>query len=335
MFGIFMRSIAVALAMTPVAASAEPITLKLAFFTSDRATIYLAGIKPFVDAVNAEAKGLLEIEVYFSGALGKQQAQQAQLVLDGVADIAFVIPGLTPDRFRDNAIVEFSGLFQDIREASLVYTRLIAANALEGYEDFNVIAAYVGEPQDIHTRRPIASLDDLKGMKIRANNPIQGAALERLGMLPVIMPLNQIAEAVSSGQIDGAPTTPSILFEFGISRVATYHYLLGLSGSPLAILMNRKKFESLPAQAQTIIRKYSGEWSARRFVDIFPTVNGQAMERLKSDPARRVIFPSPPDLDKAQSAFNFVIEDWAAKSARNRGILNVAKMEIAKLRSIP
>jgi TRAP-type C4-dicarboxylate transport system substrate-binding protein len=44
---------------------------------------------------------------------------------------------------------------------------LIAANALKGYEDFTTIAVYVAEPQSIHTRRPVASLDDLKGMKIR------------------------------------------------------------------------------------------------------------------------------------------------------------------------
>ncbi len=47
----------------------EPIKLRLAFFSSDRANVYLAAIKSFVDAVNGEAKGLIDIEVYFSGAL--------------------------------------------------------------------------------------------------------------------------------------------------------------------------------------------------------------------------------------------------------------------------
>jgi TRAP-type C4-dicarboxylate transport system substrate-binding protein len=333
MFGTLIRSIAIMMAMiVPAAASADPIKLKFAFFTSDRASIYLAGIKPFVDAVNAEGEGLLQIELYFSGALGRNQVEQAQMVDDGVADIAFVTPGLLPERFPDNAIVEFSGLYRDIREASLVYTQLTAANALKGYENFQVISAYVAEPQNINVRRPIASLNDLKGMKIRANSAIQGAALEKLGMVPVLMPLNQVAEAISSGQIDGAPTTPSILFEFGISRFTTYHYALGLNGSPLAVLMNRKKFESLPAKAQAIIRKYSGEWSVARFFEIFPTVNSEALDRLKSDPARKLIVPTKPEQVRMQSAFDAVIEGWAEKSARNRGILNLARSEIAKLR---
>jgi TRAP-type C4-dicarboxylate transport system substrate-binding protein len=333
MFKTLMRCAVIALALLPIASAAEPIKLRLAFFSSDRANVYLAAIKPFVDAVNGEAKGLIDIEVYFSGALGKSQAEQAQLVVDGKADIAFVTPGLTPDQFPDNTVVELPGLYRNMREATLVYTRLTAADALRGYEDFFVVGAFTSEPQSIHTRRPVASLDDLKGLKIRANNPMQAATLAKLGMLPVIMPLNQIANAISAGIIDGAPMTQTILFEFGISRVATYHFFLGIGGSPLAVLMNRKKFESLPPQAQQIIRNYSGEWTAERFIKNFDVVNVQMMEHLKSDPKRTVVFPSKSDMERADAAFRAVTEETMDKSAHSRELLRAAKSEIAKLRA--
>src|SRR5258707_10399304 len=96
------------------AAVAGPTKLKLAFYTSDRASVYDVAVKPFVEAVNAEGQGLIEIEVYFGGVLGKSQTQQPQIVLDGVADIAFVIPGMTPDRFPDNAVIEMPGLFRNM-----------------------------------------------------------------------------------------------------------------------------------------------------------------------------------------------------------------------------
>src|SRR5262245_39900483 len=108
-------------------AAAEPIKLKLSFFSSDRSMIYAAAVKPFVDAVNREAKGLLEIEVFFSGALGKSPAQQPNLVADGVADIAYIVPSYTPERFPDTAVIEMPGLFRDGREATLVYSHLMAA----------------------------------------------------------------------------------------------------------------------------------------------------------------------------------------------------------------
>ena len=160
------------------AAAAEPIKLKLAYFSSDRTTTYLATIKPFVDAVNAEAADLLEIEVHFSGALGKDPRQQLQLVLDGTADIAFIAPGYTPERFPDNTLIELPGMFRGIRDATLVYTRLVAANALRGYEDLFVIGAFATEPESIHAKVVAGSLDELQGKRIRANNPAQAAALD-------------------------------------------------------------------------------------------------------------------------------------------------------------
>ena len=65
----FLRVIVLALALLPVVATAEPIKLKLAFFSSDRNHLYRSAVKPFVDAVNAEGKGRVEIEVYLSGKL--------------------------------------------------------------------------------------------------------------------------------------------------------------------------------------------------------------------------------------------------------------------------
>jgi TRAP-type C4-dicarboxylate transport system substrate-binding protein len=324
----------IASALLAVPAAAEPIKLKLSFYTSDRASTYHACVKPFVEAVNAEGKGLIEIETYFSGTLGKSQTQQPQLVLDGVADIAFVIPGMSPDRFADNDIIELPGLFRDLREATLTYTRLIAANALRGYEDFHVIGAYGSELESIHARAPITSLGSLKDRKIRVNNATAGAALSKLGMLPVLMPINMIPEAISSGKLDGAAVPLSMLFEFGIARVASYHYFLPTSPAPLAVLMNRRTFDGLPAQAQSIIRKYSGEWTATRFIESREATELKVMEQLKSDSRRHFILPTQADLDTADAAFKAVIEDVLAKSPRNREIMKAAKSEIAKIRRL-
>ena len=67
--------------------------LTFSFFSSDREGNYLEAVKPFVDAVNAS--GVIHIDVYLSGALGRSYPGQAQLVLDGGADLAFLNPGLT------------------------------------------------------------------------------------------------------------------------------------------------------------------------------------------------------------------------------------------------
>jgi hypothetical protein len=129
------RCTLLALMLFSSAAAAEPIKLKLAFNTSDRSELYLYAIKQFVDAVNAEANGLIEIEVYFSGVLAGTPPQP-QLVLDGVADMAVILSGLSQLRFPEDAVLELPGLFHDTREATLAYAWLIRANALKGIRRF-------------------------------------------------------------------------------------------------------------------------------------------------------------------------------------------------------
>src|SRR5476649_739075 len=133
MFKVLARYALLALALCPGAVNADPNTLKLAFFSSDRSSTYLAAVKPFVDAVNVEGKGLVEIVLYSGGVLGRDIARQPEVVLAGDADMAFVVPGYSPERFSDNSVVELQGLLRDTREGTLVFTRLIAENALKGY----------------------------------------------------------------------------------------------------------------------------------------------------------------------------------------------------------
>jgi TRAP-type C4-dicarboxylate transport system substrate-binding protein len=121
--------------------------------------------------------------------------------------------------------------------------------------------------------------------------------------------------------------------DYGIKRVATYHYLLGISTAPLMVLMSRKTFDALPPSAQAIIVKYSGDWAAARFIDTYEAVESRIMADLKSDPQRRVIIPSQSDLDAAHVAFTAIAHDWASKNARNAELLKMVETELAKLRS--
>ena len=136
-----------------------------------------------------------------------------------------------------------------------------------GHDDFYVIGAYITAPETMHGRTPINSIDDLKGKRIRIGNQNENGKFETLGAIPVPLPVNQIAEAFSSGTIDAAAVSLTPLTDYGIKRVATHHYFLQTNGAPLALLMNRKRFEALPPAAQDIIRKHSGEWAATQFID--------------------------------------------------------------------
>lgn len=330
---LFILLPVVAGTLLPAGARAEPIKLKLSFYSSDRSPAYLSAVKPFVDAVNDAGKDLLQIEVYFSGALSKVQADQPQLVLDGAADIAFIVVGQNAERFSDSTAIELPGLFRDTREATLVHTRLVAANVFAGYDNFFVIGAYASQPAIIHSRKPMATLADLKGQKLRTNNAGEAAALEKLGALPRVLALNQTAQAISSGTVDGATASPSALFDAGIARLVSNHYFLPTSTAPLALIMNRNVFDGLPAPAKGLIQKYSGEWAAARYIEMFDASNNAALQQIKLDTRRKAVIPSPADLATAEVVFKAVKAEWVAKIPRNRELLKSVETGIATLRA--
>jgi TRAP-type C4-dicarboxylate transport system substrate-binding protein len=335
MIGVIARCVLLAMVLAPVAAAAEPIKLKLAYFTSDQASLYKIAIKPFVDAVNSDERGGIEIVTYAGGSLGKDQSRQAQMVRDGVADIAFVALGPTADQFADGAVMQLPGLFDSLREATLVHTRMVASRIVQGYGDFFVIGAFGSEPQNIHMRPPIVTLEDLRGKRVRANNGVEAAALTKLGMSPVILPIGKTSEAVSRGTIDGATTVVAPLITFGLGRVMTYHYLLRLGSNVTTILMSRKKLESLPKASQDVIRQYSGDWLAARFIQGFEAYNAQVLEGLESDSARKVIFPSQAETDLAGQVFKEVRAEWAQASPHHRQLLSALEAELRQVRSAP
>jgi len=332
-FLAFAGVLALVPTLAPMPSCAEPIRLKLSFFTSDRSVAYQAAIKPFVEAVNADGKDIVQIEVFLSGTLGRVQRELPQLVLDGGADIAFIVPGQNPERFRDNGVVELPGLFADVRQATFTYTRMVAADRLAGYKDFFAIGAFATEPESIHTRKTLAALADLKGQKIRTNNLTEAAGLARLGALPVVLAFNETTPAISSGMIDGATVPPGQLFDVGIGRLVSNHYLLPTSVAPLTLMMNRRVFDGLPDPAKQIIRRYSGEWAAARFADAYARINREAITQLKSDARRQVVVPSRADGEAARRVFKAIAHEWADGDVHRRELLQRMEKELAVLRS--
>jgi len=314
-------------------AHAEPVKVKLGHFAGDTEETYTGAIKPWADAVNAEAKGVIVIELYPNGALGRNLTQQAQLIDNGVQDIGFVVPGLSPGRFPDDVAYTLPGLFKDMNESSLVFDNLVRTGKMRGYENFFPVAEFGTAPFTIHLRKAITSLDGLKGLKIRAGNAIEADMLKALGAAPIVIPVNEIAEAVGRGTIDGTTAQPQTIEQFGIDRVTTYHLMAPLGSAPLEELMSKKVFDSLPKAGQDVIRKYSGRWFLKHYLDTGNVSNEKVMSRLRSNPRHKVVDLTPDDQKKWDAAAASVTAAWTAKDPANAKALEMVKAEIAKVRS--
>ncbi len=217
--------------------------------------------------------------------------------------------------------------------SSLVFARLAAAGALEGYRKFFVVGAFVTEGESIHSRKPIATLADLKGQRIRVNNRVEAETLRKLGAVPSLVPINRAMEALSQDKLDGVTVPTGVLTEFGFGRLTNNHYLLPLGGAVVSLVMSIEKLANLPRPAREIIRKYSGEWLSEHGAACFAAKNREMATQLKADRRRTVVEPSSTDLAIARKVFSSVVEDWAKEGLRHRELLALVESELAKLRS--
>jgi TRAP-type C4-dicarboxylate transport system substrate-binding protein len=333
--GKLARCLAAALPLTlllaPLPAGAQATKLRFAVFIPE-SPVVTDVFKGFADAVNKDARGVVEVEVFANGALGRNPLQQAQMVLDGVADIAWVILPQSRGKFRETEVLELPGLFLDVTEASTVSARMVTKGHLKGFEEYFPIGVVGTGPMSIHSRGQVQSLADLKGKKIRAAGPMESTTIKALGAVPVGLTVNEVIEAIGRGNVDGITSLPSVLFDFGIAQVTTTHYFNRLGNLPMAILMNRRKFDSLPAAGQDAVRKYSGEWIAARFNESQGPYYASLTKQMQADPKRKVIFPSEAEFAATRELFRPVFQEWASQGPRNAELLKAIEGEIALVR---
>ena len=315
-----------------MSADAAPQQLRFAFFAPDTESTWVTTLKPFIDAVNAEGKDVIEIQPFPNGALGRNLAQQLQLIQDGVGDITFMVLGLVPGRFPDNGAFELPGLFNDINEAARVVHALVASGKLRGYSEYFPIAVVGAAPSLVHVSFSASTFKEFSGKKIRATNATEADSLRALGAASVLLPVSEAAEAIARGTIDGTTMQAAPAKEFGITRVTRTHYAARVGSAVLAVLMTRAKFDSLSPQAQAILKKYSGEWIIKKYVEGVGKANDAVLKELEGDPQHKVIIPEGQELGQLTSVFKTVQDAWKAKDPRNPEVYALVQAELAKLR---
>jgi TRAP-type transport system periplasmic protein len=307
--------------------------LKWAVFVPDNELTFRMVMKPFAETVERETNGAVVFDLFPNGALGRNPAQQPQMILDGVADLAWIIPSYSPGRFSDTEVIELPGVFKSARESTLVAQRLRDRNAFADYGDYYVLGLWGAPPYSIHTNFPVNSVADLKGKKIRVSGKNESAALRALGAVPIGMPITEVAEAVSRGTIGGLATQLSPFSDFGLDRVTNNHFFIRLETVAVAILMNKKKYDSLPQSSRAVIDRNAGAALARKWIDAVTTDNETILNKLKSDPKRKVVFPSQADTDEVEKLFEPIRADWVAASERHKELKAALDVELAAVRA--
>ena len=143
---------------------------------------------------------------------------------DGVADITWTLPGNTAGRFPRVEVFELPFMMTNAEATSKAFWEYVQTVAADEFKDVHVLALHVHGPGVIHTAdKPVKSVGDLKGLKLRAPTRQVTKLLASLGATLVGMPLPGIPDALSKGTIQGAVIPWEVVTAVKVHELTKYH----------------------------------------------------------------------------------------------------------------
>jgi TRAP-type C4-dicarboxylate transport system substrate-binding protein len=194
------------------------------------------------------------------GALGKP-GDQYVLAEHGIADIVYILQDYSPGRFPVTSVFELPFMTPTAQIASeamwKTYEKLPALQ--KEYSKYKVLALFCHPAGHFHTTKiPIRSIDDFKGRKMRTASPWVTAALKTFGSIPVEMPITDTYTSLERGVVDGTVVPFEGLGIFKLDDLVKYTTLTDFYTVTMAVLMNKRKYESLPDDVKKAIDENSG-----------------------------------------------------------------------------
>jgi TRAP-type transport system periplasmic protein len=248
---------AIALLSSGRLAGAQPIELKLAYFVGDQHAMSQWLIK-WANNLEQDSGGRITVKRFPGSQMGPVQ-QHYDFVRTGQADVAWFLHGATPGRFPLTELVQVPYLVgsAEIGTKVLNDSELRSKYLDAEHKGVKVLLLLTHQPGNVHTtKKPIRTVEDMKGLRIRFASPTIRDFIAALGGTPVgVLPTEQV-EQLQKGTIDGVFIDyggAGIAFKMGgVLKYSTemYSYV-----SSFGVAMNPDFWNRLSPDLQGIVTK--------------------------------------------------------------------------------
>ena len=257
-----MPLVATCLALAAMAGQAQEVTLKVHHFLGPQSTQHTAMFGAWCDKLAKESANKLKCQIYPSMQLGGSPPQLYDQAKDGVADIIWTVAGYSAGRFPKIEVFELPFMMTNAEATSRAAWEYYDKYDRDEFKDTHILAVHVHGPGNIYTtNKPIKTMADFKGLKLRAPTRLTNKMLAMMGATPVGMPVPAVAEGLSKGVIDGTTIPWEVTPALKVPELVHNH--TEFEGTALYTLtfvlaMNKAKYDSLPDDLKAVIDANSG-----------------------------------------------------------------------------
>ncbi|WP_119166099.1 TRAP transporter substrate-binding protein [Algihabitans albus] len=308
--------IAAALLFGATAAQAQDVTLRLHQFLPPQATIPSKAIDPWIERVETESGGRIEIQHFPAMQLGGAPPSLFDQARDGVVDIVWTVLGYTPGRFNKTEAFELPFMVTTGEATSRAFHEYVTEAALDEFADVQPLVFHTHGPGLLHVKGDgVRAIEDMDGLKLRGPTRVITAVLDRLGATAIGMPVPAVPESLSKGVIDGAVIPWEVTVPLRVSELVETHTGFdgdhGLYTATFAMVMNRDSYESLPDDLKAVIDANSGVEAAALFGSAMDA--GDIVGRQRAEEAgNSIVMLDAAETDRWRTAAEPIIDAWIA-----------------------
>lgn len=315
---VFTTVAAAASAVFVASSHGQEITLKISHFFPPTSNAHANILVPWTKHVEATSNGRIKFQIYPSMQIGGTPGQLFDQAKDGVADIVWTLPGYTPGRFPKSEVFELPLFVQSGEQASRAAWEYGQKHLVDEFRGVKLLSVHTHDAGLLHmVKKPVRTMDDLRGEKLRAPNRVANKMLTALGASPVSVPFSALHEGLSKGILDGLFITWEALPSTKINEVVKHHTEMP-AGSPalytsvIVIAMNDAKYQSMPADLRLILDRNSGMELGAAIGRSWDQ-SALAARQAEAGSGDKLITLAPEEYTRWQVAAQRVTRDWVAE----------------------
>ncbi len=261
--------------------------------------------------------GRVQITVYPAGSLTKAD-QCYEGVIKGISDLGMSCFAYTRGRFPLLEGLDLPLGYPDGATATRLANTIIQKYQPAELNDEKMLYGDAHGPGILASKKPVHSLDELKGMKVRATG-LSAKIVEALGATPVAMSQPETYEALAKGVVEA--TLCPIETLKGWKQGETIEYVVDATAigytTAMFVVMNKDKWAALPADVQQVFTEVSQEWIAKHGAAWDEA--DQAGREFVTDLKRQFIHLPEAEQQRWKAAVKPILDDFA-KQAKEKNL---------------
>ncbi len=327
--------LAASLGLCSTAASAQTV-LTLTSWEPPNHPYVTHALKPWAEMVDKATEGRVKINILAKPVAAPGATFDA--VRNGLADIGYSVHGYSPGRFVLTRAVELPFMGSNAEAMSVAYWRIHEKYLAKSDEHAGVklLGVFVHGPGAIHASRPVNTVADLKGMKLRVGGGTVADVATKLGAVGLLKPAPEAYMLLQNGVADGVMFPMEAIKSFNLTKLVpnTTQVPGGLFNTSWFFVMNEQKFQSLSKQDQDALLSVSGEALAKLHGQSWDWADEQGIAAAK-EAGNKVVVAGDAFVKEVRELTASVEADWVA-AAKAKGIDGAAvlaefRQEVDKL----